>query len=59
MRYVAIGLLFGGVWAVIQWARGEITEPVALAIPILFCGIFGGLLWVMRKLVIALRKKFH
>ena len=36
MRYVAIGLLFGGVWAVIQWARGEITEPVALAIPILF-----------------------
>jgi len=59
MRYMAIGLLCGGVWAVIQWTRGDITEPAALAIPILFSGMFGGVLWVMRKLVIALRKKFH
>ncbi|NQU70843.1 MAG: hypothetical protein HQ514_09850 [Rhodospirillales bacterium] len=56
---MAIGLLCGGVWAVIQWTRGDITEPAALAIPILFSGMFGGVLWVMRKLVIALRKKFH
>lgn len=59
MRYIVIGFLFGGVWAVIQWTRGEITEPVALAIPILFCGIFGGVLLGMRLLVIKLRSKFH
>jgi len=56
MRYIVVGCLFGGVWAVIQWARGDITEPVALAIPILFCGIFGGVLWGLRTLVIKFRK---
>lgn len=56
MRYITIGLLFGGVWGVIQLARGDITDPIALAIPIIFCGIFGGILWGVKNLVDKLRK---
>ena len=56
MRYITIGLLFGGVWAIIQMARGDITEPVAIAIPVLFCGMFGAILWGVRALVIKFRK---
>jgi|APSaa5957512535_1039671.scaffolds.fasta_scaffold748215_2 hypothetical protein len=56
MRYITIGLLFGGVWGVIQLARGDITDPVALAIPIIFCGIFGGVLWGAKILVARMRK---
>lgn len=56
MRYIIIGLLFGGVWGVIQLARGDITEPVALAIPIIFCGIFGGVLWGVKTLAQRMRK---
>ncbi len=51
MRYIVIGMLFGGVWAIIQMARGDITDPAALAIPVLFCGMFGAILWGVRALV--------
>ena len=56
MRYITIGFLFGGVWGVIQMARGDITNPVELAIPIIFCGIFGGILWGAKTLVEKIRK---
>ena len=56
MRYIVIGLLFGGVWGVIQLARGDITDPIALAIPIIFCGIFGGILLGVKTLVARFRK---
>ena len=44
-------MLFGGVWAIIQMARGDITDPATLASPVLFCGMFGAILWGVRARV--------
>lgn len=54
MRYVAVGLAFGCGWAAIQYFRGEVTEPAALAGPVLLCGLFGALLWGLRAALIRL-----
>ena len=51
MRYIAIGLVIGLAWAAMQYLRGTVTEPVALAVPVLFCAAFGALLWGARTLV--------
>jgi hypothetical protein len=55
MRYIVVGLAFGVVWAIMQWSRGEVTEPVALAVPVLLSGAFGALLWGLRALVLRFR----
>ena len=54
MRYIAVGLAFGCGWAAIQYFRGEITGIVALAGPVLLCGLFGALLWGVRAVLIRL-----
>ncbi len=55
MKYIVVGLVFGLVWAGVQWGRDEVTEPVALAVPVIFCGAFGAVLWGLRVLVLRLR----
>ena len=57
MRYIAVGLAFGCGWAAIQYFRGDVTEPAALAGPILLCGLFGALLWGLRAALIRLLGK--
>ena len=52
MRYIAVGLAFGGGWAALQYFRGEVTEPAALAGPVILCGAFGAVLWGLRVLVL-------
>ena len=59
MRIIMFGFVVGGVWALIQWSRGAITDPIALGIPILLCGAFGGLMWGVRVLVLKFRGKFR
>ena len=54
MRYIAIGLAFGCAWAAIQYFRGEVTAPAALAGPVVLCGLFGALLWGVRAALIRL-----
>ena len=54
MRYIAVGLAFGCGWAAIQYFRGEVTGPSALAGPVLLCGLFGALLWGLRAALIRL-----
>ncbi len=55
MRYIVVGLAFGMVWAILQWSRDEIVEPVTLLVSVLLCGAFGAFLWGVRTLVIHLR----
>ncbi len=55
MRYILVGLAFGMVWAILQWNRDEIVDPVALVVAVLLCGAFGALLWGLRTLLIRLR----
>ena len=59
MRYIAVGLAFGCGWAAIQYFRGEVTTIPALAGPILLCGLFGGLLWAIRAVLVRLVGKRH
>ncbi len=54
MRYIAVGLAFGGGWAAIQYFRGEVTAIPMLAGPVLLCGLFGALLWGVRAAVLRL-----
>lgn len=56
MKYIIVGLAFGLGWAGIQYFNGAITNPVALAGPVLLFGIFGAVLWGIRALVLRLRK---
>lgn len=56
MKYVVVGLAFGLSWAGIQYFNGAITEPAALAGPVLLFGIFGAVLWGVRALIVRLRK---
>ena len=57
MRYIAVGLAFGCAWAAIQYFRGELTAPAALAGPVVLCGLFGALLWGARAALIRLAGK--
>ncbi len=57
MRYVLIGLAFGAAWAATQLLRGEMTAPVQLAVPVVLCGGFGGLLWGIRVLILRLSRR--
>ena len=52
MRYVIVGLAFGAAWAAVQLLRGEIAQPAQIAFPVVLCGAFGGLLWLVRALVL-------
>ena len=56
MKYVVVGLAFGLSWAGIQYFNGAITEPAALAGPVVLFGIFGAVLWGIRTLVLRLRR---
>lgn len=55
MHYIVVGLAFGLVWAGVQWGRGEVAEPIAMAVPVLLCAAFGAILWGLRALVLRLR----
>lgn len=57
MRNILLGFLIGGAWAFMQWSRDSITDPIALAVPIVLCGAFGGLMWGARILMLKYRGK--
>ena len=40
-----------------QVIRDETYEPVALAVAVVICGLFGGVLWGVRSLVLRLRQR--
>jgi len=56
LRYIAVGLAFGLVWAVMQVVRGDTTELAMLVVAVLVCGLFGAMLWGIRSLVLRLRR---
>lgn len=51
VRFVAIGLAFGLIWAGMQYAKGEITDPAVLAGPVVMFGLAGVLMWALRRIV--------
>ncbi len=53
--YIVVGLVFGLVWAGVMWGREAVTDPAELIGPVLLCGIFGGVLWGVRVLVLRFR----
>ena len=55
LRYVAIGLVFGLVWAVMQYLNGQIRDIAALAVPVVFFGLAGLLMWGLRQVFLRLR----
>ena len=57
LRYIAIGLVFGLIWASMQYANGQIRDPVALAGPVIALGAAGLLMWLLRCLVVRLRNR--
>ncbi len=58
MRYVLIGLAFGAAWAAVQLLRGDMTGgPVQLAVLVVLCGAFGGLLWAIRVVILRLARR--
>jgi len=56
MRYIVVGLAFGLAWAVMQVARGETSEPIALIAAVVVCGLFGAVLWGIRSLALRFRR---
>ena len=57
MRYIAVGLAFGLVWAVMQVVRDDTTEPAMLIVAVIVCGLFGAVLWGIRSLALRLRRR--
>ena len=57
MRYIAVGLAFGLVWAVMQVVRGDTAEPAMLVVAVIVCGLFGAVLWGIRSLALRLRRR--
>lgn len=55
VRYVGIALVFGLIWAAIQYANGQIRDPVTLAGPVILFGLVGLAMWGLRRLVVKLR----
>ena len=54
-RFVVIGLAFGLVWAAMQYIKGDIRDPVALAVPVIVFGAFCIVTWGLRRVVLLLR----
>ena len=57
LRYVAIGLAFGLIWAAMQYANGQIRDVATLAGPVIVFGLAGLVMWGLRRAVIALRNR--
>lgn len=51
MKFILTGLALGVAWALMQYTRGTITEPAALAGPVVLFGLFGAVLWGVRVLL--------
>ena len=57
LRFVAIGLAFGLIWAVMQYTNGQIRDIGTLAGPVIVFGFAGLVMWGGRRLVIRLRNR--
>lgn len=57
LRYVAIGLGFGLIWAVIQYTNGQITNFKTLGGLAITFGAAGLMMWGIRRAVIAIRAR--
>lgn len=55
MKYIGVGLVFGLIWALLMWARGDLESPVAAIGPIILFGAFGAVLWGARALLLHFR----
>lgn len=55
LRYVAIGLGFGIIWAAMQYLNGQIRDIPTLIGPVIVFGLAGVLMWGLRRAVKALR----
>lgn len=56
-RFVAIGLAFGLIWAVMQYTNGQIRDIAALVGPMIVFGGAGLLMWGLRRAVVYFRNK--
>tara|TARA_R110000868_G_scaffold2764_3_gene19142 strand:- start:2432 stop:2629 length:198 start_codon:yes stop_codon:yes gene_type:complete len=56
-RFVTIGLAFGAIWAIMQYANGQIRDVSAMLGPFIVCGFAGLLMWGFRRLVVYLRNR--
>jgi len=57
LRFVAIGLGFGFIWAAIQYANGQMRNIDALAAHVLVFGLAGFVMWVTRRIYLAIRNR--
>ncbi len=57
LRYVAIGASFGLIWAVMQYANGQIRDFASLAGPVMVFALAGILTWFLRKTYKAIFKR--
>lgn len=57
LRYVTIGLAFGLIWAVMQYANGQIRDITALIGPVLVFGVAGLLMWGLRRFLRSMRNR--
>lgn len=57
IRFVAIGLAFGLVWASVQMINGQIRDVSVLIGPVLAFGAAGLVMWGFRQVVIYLRNR--
>ena len=57
LRYVMVGFGFGVIWASIQYANGQVRDPVAMIGPLVMFVIFGFLMWVLRRFVVWIRSR--
>lgn len=55
LRYVLVGLGFGLVWAVMQYANGQVRDVPALLGPVAAFGLAGAVMWCVRRAVRAVR----
>ena len=57
LRFVAIGLAFGLIWAAMQYANGQIRDIGALFGPVVVFGLAGFVMWALRQAVMRLRNR--
>ena len=51
LLYAAIGTGFGILWAVTQYANGQIRNLIVLAGPVIAFGTIGLFFWIIRRAV--------
>ena len=57
IRFILIGLIFGLIWAIVQYTNGQMTDFKLLAGPIIVFAIIGLVMWAIRRAIILIRSR--